>query len=74
MLCQKFNAPIIVTSAAESIWDLRSGRELASLAYICGMTREDAVNTVTVIPEQIVARVKKIKSPEFIAPGVEVKE
>lgn len=69
-LALQFNAPIITTSAAESIWDLRAGRELSSLAYICGLDREQAIKTVTLTPEQIISKVKAVKSPEFIASGV----
>jgi RNase P/RNase MRP subunit p30 len=73
MLAEEFGAQVIVTSAAESIWDLRAGRELASLAYLNGMDIASAIKTVTETPQNIVSRIKKIKSPKFIGPGVEIK-
>lgn len=70
MLAQHLGAPVIVTSAAESVWDMRAGRELATLAYLCGMDREQAVNAVSTVPDQIVARVRQIRTPGYVMPGV----
>jgi len=55
-LALKSGAPVIVTSAAESVWHMRAGRELASLAYLCGMTREQAVAAVTAVPERLLQK------------------
>lgn len=74
MLCKKFDAPIIVTSAAENVWEMRAGKDLSTLAYLAGMDVENAITTVSTIPEFIVRRVKEIKSPEFVMPGVKVVE
>ncbi len=72
MLCKKFDAPIIVTSAAENVWEMRAGKDLSTLAYLAGMDVENAITTVSTIPEFLVRRVKEIKSPEFVMPGVKV--
>ncbi len=72
MLCKKFGAPVIVTSAAENIWEMRAGKDLSTLAYLAGMDVENAITTVSTIPEFIIRRVKEIKSPEFVIPGVKV--
>lgn len=74
MLCKKFGAPIIVASAAESTWEMRAGKELSALAYLAGMDVENAVNSVSSIPEFIVRHVKEVKSPEFVAPGIRLAE
>ncbi|VVB60924.1 Ribonuclease P protein component 3 [uncultured archaeon] len=72
MLCKKFDAPLIVTSAAENIWEMRAGKDLSTLAYLCGMDVENAINTVSSIPEFLARRVKEIKSLGFVMPGVKV--
>lgn len=73
MLAENLGAPIVVTSAAESIWDLRAGRELASLAYLVGLDIAYAIKTVTETPQNIINGIEKIKSPKFVRPGVEIK-
>ncbi|MFH1432698.1 MAG: RNase P subunit p30 family protein [archaeon] len=62
MLAEKYDTHVVVASGAESVWDMRAGRELASLAYICGLDREKAVKTVSDIPSHIIKRVAEIKS------------
>ncbi|MEM7813323.1 MAG: RNase P subunit p30 family protein [Candidatus Aenigmatarchaeota archaeon] len=54
MLCRKYDAPIITASGALSKWDMRSGRELASLAYLLGLELGKAIDSVSLMPEQIV--------------------
>lgn len=54
MLCKKYGAPIIVASGALTKWDLRSGRELASVANLLGMELGKAIDSVSITPEQIV--------------------
>ena len=61
MLARKYGAHVIVASGAESVWDMRAGRELASLAYMCGFDRERAVKTVSEVPAFIVKRTAEIR-------------
>ncbi len=61
MLARKYGAHVIVASGAESVWDMRAGRELASLAYMCGFDRERAVKTVSEVPAFIVKRTAEVK-------------
>ncbi len=62
MLARKYGAHVIVASGAESVWDMRAGRELASLAYMCGFDRERAVKTVSEVPAYIVKRTAEVKN------------
>lgn len=62
MLSLKFGASVIVTSGAESIWDMRAGRELASLAYLSGLDRESAVGSVSDAPANIVRKNEGVKA------------
>ncbi len=70
MLAEKYGVNVVVSSGAESRWEMRSGRELAALAYLAGMTRELAVRTTSYIPESIISRALERKSPDFVMPGV----
>ena len=54
MLCKKFNADVITTSASLSKWNMRSARELAAIAYLLGLDLGNAIDTTTIIPEELV--------------------
>ncbi len=54
MLCKKYGASIVTASSALSKWNMRSGRELASIAYLLGLDLGNAIDTVSRIPEEIV--------------------
>lgn len=71
MLAQKYRAHVVVTSGAESIWDMRAGRELASLAYMTGLDREKAVWAVSEVPGGMVRRISEIKD-NILKNGVKV--
>ena len=68
-LAKKYEAPIIVTSDAASIWGMRAGRELAAFAFLLGLPLADAINTVSVVPEKIIeVNREKLAGKRF--PGV----
>ena len=54
MLCKKYGANVITTSSALSKWNMRSARELASIAYLLGMDLGHAIGTTSTIPEELV--------------------
>lgn len=51
-LCGKYSAPVITTSGARSIWDMRAPRELASVSHVLGMDLNRAIDSVSIIPEE----------------------
>ncbi|MCD6092755.1 MAG: hypothetical protein J7J38_01915 [Candidatus Aenigmarchaeota archaeon] len=53
-LCNKYNAKIITTSGAKSIWEMRSPRELASLTNLLGLDIKSAIDSVSSVPEGII--------------------
>jgi ribonuclease P/MRP protein subunit RPP1 len=53
MLCEKYDAPYIVTSSAEEKYDLRAPRDLASIINSLGYTGKKAVSDH---PEKIINR------------------
>ena len=70
MLAKHAGAHIIVTSGSKSIWDMRAGRELSTLAIMCGIDREKAVMSISEIPAIIVNRILNIKKDSHVMPGV----
>ena len=74
MLAEKYGAPLIVTSAAQNTYEMRAGRDMASLASLAGLATDRAIRTVSEIPEMIAKRAKDEKDPKNVAPGVRIKE
>ena len=57
-LCTELNAPLIICSGAQSIWDMRDPRELIAIANVLGLELSRAFFSVMNIPEQIIERRK----------------
>lgn len=72
MLAEKYGAPLIVTSAAERAYDMRSGRDLASLAYLAGLSTDHAIRAVSDAPEMIIRRAIEEKDAKNVIPGVRI--
>ncbi len=72
-LCNKYNTPVITTSAAVSKWHMRSGRQLASLTNLLGMELIDAVKSITSVPESIIEKNRKKLKGESVEGAEEVK-
>jgi ribonuclease P/MRP protein subunit RPP1 len=53
-LAKKYGARIVTTSGAVNKWGLRSGRDLASFAYLLGLDLGDAIETTSTIPAEMV--------------------
>ena len=54
MLLVKYEACIVATSGAVSVWGMRSGRELASVAHLMGMDLGAAIASASGVQEDIV--------------------
>ena len=52
-LVSRFEAPFLITSGAKSIWDMRTGRELASFGTVIGMELATALDAVSLNCEKI---------------------
>lgn len=55
-LVRKYNAPMILTSHAHAIYDLRAPRELIALATLFGMTKEEATSALCDTPQGILEK------------------
>lgn len=65
---RKYELSMILTSNAQSIYDIRSPREMAALAGLFGMAKEEAVNAMSAAPLAIIKR----KNPDYIQEGIEI--
>jgi ribonuclease P/MRP protein subunit RPP1 len=55
-LCMKYDVPVITCSGAVTKWGMRSGRELAAIAYLLGMELGKAIATTSAVPETFVKK------------------
>ncbi len=55
-LVRKYKAPMILTSNACSIYDLRAPREMIALASLFGMEREEATSALSDSPQGILEK------------------
>lgn len=69
-LVRKYDVPFILTSNARSLYDLRAPRELMALASLFGMTREEALHGLSVVPQRILAR--NCPPANYVMDGVEI--
>ncbi|TGC10544.1 ribonuclease P protein component 3 [Methanolobus halotolerans] len=55
-LVRKYDVPFLLTSSPRSWYDMRAPRELIALASLFGMSREEAISGLTVIPQMLISR------------------
>lgn len=65
---RKYNLEMILTSDPDSVYDLRSPREMAALSSLFGMTQSEAVDAMSSNPIGILRR----KSSNYIQEGIEI--
>lgn len=73
-LAEEMKAPVVTCSAAQSVWDVRDPRALASIANVLGMELGKAIDTVSAVPEKIVEINRAKLSGRIPVKGVEVLE
>jgi len=71
-LCNHFKVPMIICSGAQSIWDMRSPRDLISIANVIGMDIGTAFLSMSSIPLEITNENKKTLEGKKITEGVEL--
>ena len=74
MLCNNFKNPMIINSGAESIWDMRTPRDLISIANVLGMDIGKAFLSMSSVPLEIINENKRTLEGKKITEGVEVVE
>jgi ribonuclease P/MRP protein subunit RPP1 len=60
-LARKFKTPIVLTSGARSHYDLRAPREMAALAQLFGMSKVEALQSLSRVPERILKKSSKVE-------------
>lgn len=69
-LCRKYGAPMLLTSGALSRFDIRAPREMMAIAGLFGMTHEEAEQSLSSVPEEIL--LCRMPPEGQVIPGVEV--
>jgi len=71
-VAKRYGVPIIISSGATSIFEMRAPRELAALATILGLTEFEARESLSNIPMNLVNKNREKLSESFIMPGVKI--
>jgi ribonuclease P/MRP protein subunit RPP1 len=71
-LARKYDVSLVLSSDAVSCFDLRSPMETLALAEVCGLEEDEAIDSISTVPERIISR--NHPGPGYIREGVEVLE
>ncbi len=71
-LAKEFRVPIVVSSGVSEEHLMRMPRDLASLAYLFGLTETEALDAVSTNPNAIVGANRIKLGPKFVAPGITI--
>ena len=71
-LTKKYGIPIVVSSGASNILEIKPPRDLAAFIQIFGLDKEIALKTVSEIPKKIVEKNRKKLSKDFVGVGVRI--
>jgi ribonuclease P/MRP protein subunit RPP1 len=69
-LAQEFDTPIITSSGAQQVSQLRAPRDLAAFPRMLGMNLEDSMATVSSVPQTILERADRARDDDTVQPGV----
>jgi ribonuclease P/MRP protein subunit RPP1 len=69
---KRYNIPIVVSSGATSVYDIRSPRDLASLMQLIDLSGDQALNSLSKIPISIVQRNKRKLDKAYVESGVKM--
>jgi ribonuclease P/MRP protein subunit RPP1 len=73
-LAQKYNAPLILTSGARRVEEMRRPRDLVGFGTCLGIELSDAFDLVEKHPADILQRAEAIREGDQEQPGVEVED
>jgi RNase P/RNase MRP subunit p30 len=71
-LAKEFHVPIVLSSGVSEERLMRMPRDLASIAYLLGLSEPEALDAVSINPTSIVATNREKLSQKFVAPGITV--
>jgi ribonuclease P/MRP protein subunit RPP1 len=71
-LAKEFRVPIMISSGVAETALMHMPRDMASLAYLFGLSETEALDAVSTNPKAIVARNRDKLSSKFVAPGITI--
>lgn len=71
-LAKEFRVPIILSSGVSEMQLMRMPRDLASIAYLFGLSEMEALDAVSTNPKAIVDANREKLGAAFVAPGIKV--
>jgi ribonuclease P/MRP protein subunit RPP1 len=71
-LAKRFGLPLVVSSGAKNVYGVKAPRDLAAFIQLFGLTREEALATVSTNPKKIVERNREKLDKSFVGVGVRV--
>lgn len=71
-LAKKFGLPLVVSSGAKNVYEVKTPRDLAAFIQIFGLTKDEALATVSTNPKMIVERNRGKLDKNFVGVGVRV--
>lgn len=63
-------ASFVISSGAQSKWELRGPEELISLSSLMKIPEKYALNAISIQPEKLIQKIKMIRDPNYIMAGV----
>ena len=69
-IAREFHVPIVLSSGISEEYSMRTPRDLASLAYLFGLSEMKALDAVSAVPAAMVTRNREKLSTQFVAPGI----
>ncbi len=73
-IAQKAKCPIILSSGADSLLEMRAPKDMACFAEVFALTEKLALEGLSTIPEYIISENKKKLGSSFVIPGVSLDE
>jgi ribonuclease P/MRP protein subunit RPP1 len=71
-LAKEFHVPIVISSGVSEAQFMRMPRDMASIAYLFGLTEVEALDAVSTNPACIVSVNRMKLGPKFVAPGITI--
>ncbi len=64
--------PLIISSGAQSKWEMRGPRELVALAGLVNIPEKEAITAISEYPELFIQKINMIRDPDYIMAGVHI--
>jgi ribonuclease P/MRP protein subunit RPP1 len=65
-------APFLISSGAQSKWELRGPRDLIALVSLIGIPEQMGLEGISIHPEKLIEKIQMIRDPSVIMAGVRI--